>query len=330
MYFKQVLPWLILFSVFNLSILSIGFLDTDIPNFSVIYIVIINTVILGVFILWDFSKGRSYWRELMKMEKIEEVDSLPVPETPYQKRINERLSVMKRTHNKMLENESKKTAENLDGLTRWIHDMKMPMTTMKLLIDDLDTSKKIRLEEEWVRLDTTLNEMLFERRLVNISNDLYIETVDIETTLSNTIRKLRTLCIEKGIGFDFELNITHVETDLKWFSFMLDQMIGNSVKYSRDSDIMISSYLNEGWPKIEITDYGRGIKSEDLPRVFEANFTSTSDHGDMRATGMGMYLTKEAANAMDISIDIKSVYGEGTTITLTFPKKNQFHRVKTM
>ncbi|WP_027963755.1 sensor histidine kinase [Halalkalibacillus halophilus] len=330
MYMKQILPWLILFIGFNLSILLLGLLDTDIPNFSVIYIVIMNTVILSLFLLWDFSRGRNYWRELMKIEKIDETDSLPEPETPYQQRLNDQLSVMKRHHNQILESESKKTAENLDELTRWIHDMKMPMTTMKLLIDDLDRSKGARLEEEWLRLDATLNEMLFERRLVNISNDLYIETVDIEEILSNTIRKLRTICIEKGIGFDIELNITHIETDLKWFSFMVDQIIGNSVKYSRDSDITISSDVSEGWAKLEITDYGRGIKAEDLPRVFEAGFTSTSDHGDMRATGMGMYLTKEAANAMDIAIDITSIYGEGTTITLTFPKKNTFQQVKTM
>ncbi|WP_245541943.1 sensor histidine kinase [Salinicoccus albus] len=266
----------------------------------------------------------------MKIERIDEADSLPVPVTPYQKFIDVKLSTMKKYHNDSLEKETKKTEENLDELTRWIHDMKMPMTTMKLMIDDLDNKNRPAMEEEWLRLDATLNEMLYDKRLTNISNDLYIESVEIENVLSNTIRKLKTICIEKGIGFDMDLHVSHIETDLKWFSFMMDQIIGNSVKYSENSDIAISSYLREGWPVLEISDAGRGIRQEDIPRIFEAGFTSTSDHGDKGSTGMGMYLTKEAAGAMDIVIDVSSRYGEGTATMLTFPKKNEFQEVQTM
>ncbi|UJL47166.1 sensor histidine kinase [Virgibacillus sp. NKC19-16] len=330
MYIRQTVPWMILFIVFNLSILLLGILDTEIPILSVIYIFIINTVILSLFLMWDFFRGRNYRLELMNIERIDETDSLPAPATPYQKRLDAQLSVMKKFHNDMLESETKKTEENLDELTRWIHDMKMPMTTMKLKIDDLDEKERSGMEEEWLRLDAALNEMLYEKRLTNISNDLYIESVEIENVISNTIRKLRAICIEKGIGFDMDLHVTQIETDLKWFSFMVDQIIGNSVKYSGDSDITISSYLREGWPELEISDAGRGIRAEDIPRIFEAGFTSTSDHGDREATGMGMYLTKEVADAMDIVIDVKSRYGEGTTTILTFPKKNKFQEMKTM
>lgn len=330
MYMRQTLPWILLFIVFHLSILFIGMIDTDIPHLPVLYICIINTVMLSLFLIWDFFRGRNYRLEFMRIKRIEETDSLPAPVTPYQKKLNAHLSVMRKYHNTILESESKKTEENLDELTRWIHDMKMPMTTMKLMIDDLDKKERSGMEKEWLRLDAMLNEMLYKKRLTNISNDLYIESVEIENVISNTIRKLRAICIEKGIGFDMDLHVTYIETDLKWFSFMMDQIIGNSVKYSGDSDITISSYLMEGWPELEISDAGRGIRAEDMPRIFEAGFTSTSDHGDREATGMGMYLTKEVADAMDIVIDVKSRYGKGTTTILTFPKKNKFQEVKTM
>src|SRR5699024_1961797 len=131
----------------------------EIPNFSVVYIFIINTVILFLFLLWDFFRGRNYRRELMKIERIDETDSLPSPVTPYQKSIDVKLSIMKKHHNDSLEKETKKTEENLDELTRWIHDMKMPMTTMKLMIDDMEKKDSLAMEGEWLRLDATLNEM---------------------------------------------------------------------------------------------------------------------------------------------------------------------------
>lgn len=330
MYGKQIIPWVCLFLFFNASILFLGYLDPDIPNISVNYIVVINTVGLIVFVIWLYLRDRNFWNEFITLEELGEIESLPIPESPVHKKIHDQLFVMKRHHDELLEKESSKTSENLDALTRWIHEMKMPLTTMKLLIDDLEPGYKARIEAEWVRLDRSLNDMLFERRLQNISNDLYVEKVEIERVLTNTIKQLRSMCVQKGIGFQFDLELTHIKTDLKWFSFMLDQVIGNSVKYARDSDITISSYLNEGWPKIVISDCGRGIKEEDIPRVFEANFTSTSDHGDMRATGMGLYLTKEAANALQIDVDIQSRYNEGTTVTFTFPKANHYHYLGSM
>lgn len=330
MYMKQTLPWILLFIAFNLSILLLGMLDPGIPYLPVLYIFIVNTVMLFFFLLWDFFRGRNYRLELMRMEKIEETDSLPAPETPYQKKLDRQLSVMRKSHHTLVESESKKTEENLDELTRWIHDMKMPMTTMKLMIDDLGEKEKSKIELEWIRMDAMLNDMLYEKRLTNIGKDLYMERVDVKEVISSTIRKLRAICMKKGIGFDIDLQLTHVETDLKWFSFMMDQILGNSVKYSGNSDISIQSFLQQGWPKLRITDTGRGMTAEDIPRIFEAGFTSTSDHGDREATGMGLYLTKEAAEAMGIEIDVQSRYGEGTSVILTFPKKNQMQEVKTM
>lgn len=330
MYMKQTLPWILLFIAFNLSILLLGMLDTDIPYLSVLYIFIVNLVMLFLFLLWDFFRGRNYRIDLMSVEKIEETDSLPAPETPYQKKLDRQLSIMRKSHHTLVESESKKTEENLDELTRWIHDMKMPMTTTKLMIDDLGEEERSKIEVEWIRIDAMLNDMLYEKRLTNIDKDLYMERVDVKEVISSTIKKLRTICMKKGIGFDIDLKHTHVETDLKWFSFMMDQILGNSVKYSEDSDITIQSSLQQGWPKLRITDTGRGMKEEDLPRIFEAGFTSTSDHGDREATGMGMYLTKEAAEAMGIEIDVKSRYKEGTSIILTFAKKNKMQEMKTM
>ena len=329
-YIKQKMPWILVFCILSLSILALGLLDTEIPNISLLYISAVNLVIFLIFVAVDYYRGRKYRNEFRSLEIISDIDSLPAPETPYQKTVDDKMEKFLKNHNELLERESMKTRENLDEMTKWIHDMKMPMTTMKLMIGDLKDSKRQGLEEEWLRLDSMLNEMLYDRRLSNISNDLYIENVEVEQVITSALRKLRTLCMEKGIGFNLHLHQVHMETDLKWFSFIIDQFIMNSVKYSENSDIDIESFLDGGWPVLVIKDRGRGIREQDLPRIFEAGFTSTSDHGDSQATGMGLYLAREAARAMDIRLHVESVYGEGTAVTMTLPKKNKFQHVSTM
>ncbi|WP_017549125.1 sensor histidine kinase [Salinicoccus carnicancri] len=329
-YIKQKMPWILVFCLLSLSILILGLLDTEIPGISLIYIVVVNLVIFLIFLGVDYYKGRKYRKEFKSLERISDIDTLPPPETPYEKMVDGKMKKFLKNHNELLERESMKTSENLDEMTKWIHDMKMPMTTMKLMIGDLKDSKRQGLEEEWLRLDSMLNEMLYDRRLSNISNDLYIEKVEVEQVITAALRKLRALCMEKGIGFNLDLRQAHMETDLKWFSFIIDQCIMNSVKYSENSDIDIESFMDEEWPVLVIKDRGRGISGQDLPRIFDAGFTSTSDHGDSQATGMGLYLAREAARAMDIRLHVESAYGVGTTVTVTLPKKNRFQHVSTM
>ena len=104
----------------------------------------------------------------------------------------------------------------------------------------------------------------------------------------------------------------------------------NSIKYSENSDITIYSHEQAEQTILELKDSGRGIDPKDIPRIFDKGFTSTTNHRDHAATGMGLYLTKKAAESLFISIAVKSKLGTGTTITLTFPKRNDFVNITSM
>ncbi|MNW57752.1 Sensor histidine kinase GraS [compost metagenome] len=75
---------------------------------------------------------------------------------------------------------------------------------------------------------------------------------------------------------------------------------------------------------LEVQDWGRGIDPRDLPRIFDKGFTSTLNHHEHMATGMGLYLSKKAADSLMIHIEVISKLGKGTTMRLTFPKRNDF------
>lgn len=324
MYWKENVPVFILFFLFNISILLIGFLDNGIPNISVIYIFFFNFIIFIAYIIWDYMRKRKFYSEFQNIGTLNETVGMIKGNTPGQREFYAKLDELRVTHQQQLDEESLKTKENLDELTRFIHDMKMPMTTMKLMLDDLPETEGEKLLGEWTRLNGMLNEVLYLKRLPNIKNDLYIESVDLNFVLNNSIRKLREICIRKRIGFDIDLEESVVYTDMKWCQFIIDQLITNSVKYSEDNDIVIQGSMDNGFTRLTITDYGRGIEQRDLERIFEAGFTSTGDHHDEQSTGMGLYIAKNVSETLNIKLTAESSYREFTTMTLEFNKENRF------
>lgn len=324
MYWKENVAVILLFLLFNVSILLIGLLDNGIPNISVIYIFFFNFIIFIVYIIWDYIRKRKFYREFENLETLNDVVGMTKGNTPEQRDIYEKLDELRVVHQREMDEESLKTKENLDELTRFIHDMKMPMTTMKLMLDDLPDEEGSKLLSEWTRLNGMLNEVLYLKRLPDIKNDLYIESLDLNIVINNSIRKLREICIQKRIGFDIDLHENMVYTDMKWCQFIIDQLITNGVKYSEDNDIVIHSSTVDGFTRFTITDYGRGIEKRDLERIFEAGFTSTGDHDDEQSTGMGLYIAKNVAETLNINLTAESGYGEYTTMTLEFNKENKF------
>ncbi len=76
------------------------------------------------------------------------------------------------------------------------------------------------------------------------------------------------------------------------------QLLTNAIKYSESTDILIKTYLQNDHIHLEIRDFGRGIAPKDMPRIFDKGFTSTLQHRDNAATGMGLYLAKKAAHSL--------------------------------
>lgn len=327
MYVREHYPWILLFIFFNIFILITGLIDTTIPSIAVIYIVVINSVVLIIFCIWDYTRQRQFYKDIKTLNTHDDIDAFHAPKTPLQREGIRRLMDLQQNHQNMLDKESRKTRENLDELTRFIHDMKMPLTTMNLMIQDVKSDDKHKLSAEMNRLDGMLNEALYMKRLPNIKNDLYFEKVELEGMINQIIRKMQPICISKGIGFDIDLSAGTVHSDIKWLSFMISQVISNSIKYSSDSDIEIHSYQVNGQDMIDIKDYGRGIKDEDIDRIFDAGFTSTSHHDNDEATGMGMYLAKNVADALNIKLEVTSRYSEWTMVRLRLPHQNKFTQI---
>ncbi|WP_449537740.1 ATP-binding protein [Ferdinandcohnia sp. Marseille-Q9671] len=323
--------WILFFFFLQGLLLLIGYLDPAISFQSVLYIFFLSIVLFLVFLSIRYTREISFYKSLKEWDPNVDVERIQEGSSPYERMIEKAVKQQIEFYKQEINRHSTSVEQEKDELLSWIHEVKTPLTTMQLMIGRIeDRVLKDQLMYEWLRVHLLLDQQLHQRRIPFMENDLYIEKVDLEKLLMEEIKSLRSWCLQKGVGFDVAIQNSEVLSDEKWLHFIIRQIVTNAVKYSQDSDIEIRSYEKNGNIILEIQDYGRGIKAKDIPRIFEKGFTSTSNHKDHAATGMGLYLAKKASIPLKIRFDVQSTYGEGTRFTLIFPRKNDFTELTSM
>jgi two-component system, OmpR family, bacitracin resistance sensor histidine kinase BceS len=331
MFFRERLSWILLFWFFLSFLIFYAYLDTSIPLEPIIYFVFLSLIIFLIFLAVRYNKEAKFYKNMRQRSNDLDSSSLVPGDSPFERIIEESMSEQTAALKKAVSTNRMALEQEKDDLLSWIHEVKTPMTAMHLMIGRLeDKSMKAALTYEWLRIHLLLDQQLHKKRISFIENDLYIEKTDLEVLIYGEIKTLQSWCIQKGIGFDINLNKTHIVSDSKWLAFILRQILSNAAKYSSDSDIVIETLEKDEKTVLTIRDSGRGIDSKDLPRIFDKGFTSTTHHQDSASTGMGLYLAKKAAGPLHITLSAESNPGEGTTFTLIFPRENDFNATMSM
>ncbi|WP_077213496.1 sensor histidine kinase [Bacillus dakarensis] len=330
-YFLEKLSWILMFFFIHILILFVAFIDAAIPFMPILYIVFLSWIFFTIFFFLRYHKEIKFYKHLKEWDSDLDLTRIPTSDSPFQKIIVESLTSNTSYLKQLALDDRRILEQEKDELLAWIHEVKTPLTAMHLMIDRLEEEKtKELIRYEWMRIHLLLDQQLHQRRIPFLENDLYIEQTNLKDIIYQEIKMLRPWCMQKGIGFDINLQIANVLSDAKWLAFILRQLITNAVKYSENSDIEVNSFTVKDQDVLEIKDFGRGIDSKDLPRIFEKGFTSTANHQDHNATGMGLYLTKKVTAPLLIKIDVQSEVGMGTLFTLMFPKKNDFDHISSV
>ena len=119
--------------------------------------------------------------------------------------------------------------------------------------------------------------------------------------------------ISRKLKLEYEPIIAKVLTDAKWLSFVVEQVVSNALKYTPQGSVSIT--LEEP-STLVIRDTGIGIPPEDLPRVFERNYTGLAGRADTRASGIGLSLCKRICDSLGHTLSLESVPGEGTAVRI--------------
>jgi OmpR family two-component system sensor histidine kinase YxdK len=211
----------------------------------------------------------------------------------------------------------------------WVHQMKTPVSVIHLLTQGggpLDEESTRSLEEEASKLSEGLEQALATARLIDASADFRIERVDLLAQLRGAVsarkKQLIRLSIYPQVEADEGADWT-VRTDPKWNRFLLDQLIGNAIKYGSQAgptgQRLRCRLWREGYQvHLTIEDEGPGIPPGDLGRIFDPFFTGQNGRRYADATGMGLYLVRRVLDQVGHEIQVESQVGIGTTVRLTY------------
>ena len=165
-------------------------------------------------------------------------------------------------------------------------------------------------------------------RLEDMSSDYVFEDCQVEKIVRKAVKKFAAQFIGKKISIELNNLDTNVKTDEKWLGFIIEQLISNAVKYTRNGG-KISIYMKETFNSADrilvIEDNGIGITKEDIPRIFERGYTGYNGRMSKKSSGIGLYLCRKAADKLGISIAIESKLDKGTKVLLDMTQKYISH-----
>lgn len=206
----------------------------------------------------------------------------------------------------------------------WAHEAKTPLSLLTMILDNRadEIPDPIHARLDYVRsqLQEDITQMLYYARLKSSTKDYRFENVNLRNSVEEVLEDYAPLLEEKEFTVENNLERERVFTDSRGLQFMLGQIISNAVKYSREKPkLTITMYHTSDNDILSIADNGNGVKSCDLPYIFQKGFTGNSDHISKKATGMGLYLTKKMADDLNLKLDAESEWGKGFKISIKFP-----------
>ena len=206
--------------------------------------------------------------------------------------------------------------EKQDFFALWAHQIKTPIAALNLLLQQ-ENQDVAACRQELFKIESYVEMALNYLRFEEMSNDLVLERNSLEQLVRQVVRKYAAIFIYNHISIQLEHLDYTVLTDEKWFCFVLEQILSNALKYTKQGSVKISAEETENGLQIFVKDTGIGIKREDLPRIFEKGFTGYNGRMDKKASGLGLYLCKGVCEKLGHEIRVVSEEGEGTTVILT-------------
>lgn len=325
----QLLLWiLLLFGLVSFGILA------DIPEF---YLWVTGIGIVGFGFLnsyLDYRRKESFFRTLE--ENSRELDKLYLlPELLEEPDFLEGkllLLAMRDMEGSMAEQiyrYEKESREYKEFVELWVHEIKLPIATGKLIVENNRAIYDDGMMEELDKIENYAEQALFYARSNFVEKDYLLKQISLQQTAGEVIKKNRRVLLGNKIAVDFHDMDQKVYSDSKWLEFILGQILANSIKYMGNGVRKLEWYAKAEPEQVVLylRDTGIGIEKKDLPRVFEKGFTGENGRIGKRSTGMGLYLCYKLCEKMGHRISIDSKQGEGCLVTIQFPKGSMTEEV---
>lgn len=199
----------------------------------------------------------------------------------------------------------------------WIHQIKTPITAGKLICDsDIENENVKNIKKELIYIEDYTNMALSYLKMANHNTDMDISLVNLDDIIRPLIKKYAILFISNNIKLEYEKLNVKVITDSKWCMVVIEQLLSNAIKYTKNGIVSISFNKKENY--LEIKDNGIGIKDSDLPKIFDKGYSGFNGRQNQKSTGIGLFLVKQILDKLGQKVKLESKLGEGTSVKVYF------------
>ena len=317
-YFKLHLKGIILFFLFP-STFALVFYLYNLPIEPVAYAAVLYALISLILFsidLFQYYKRNKLLQDLKNNTTLN-IDKLPDPKDIIEKDYQDLVHAIYKENIQVNYNAEISRSKLIDYYTLWAHQIKTPIAAMRLILQGEESEQNSELSMELFKIEEYVEFVLQYLRIESISSDLILKKYSLDDIVKQAIRKYARMFIRKRIKLNFDELNCEVLTDEKWLVFVIEQILSNALKYTKEGSISI--YVDKLSEKtLVIEDTGIGIREEDLTRIFERGFTGYNGRWNKTSTGLGLYLCKQILSKLSHGITIESEVDKGTKVMIDF------------
>ena len=284
------------------------------------YTVLLYTVFLALFLVVD---GVRFYRKRRALKALSSpfpyaADELPAPSNALEAEYARLFFELSQTYSSLKRQVESAHENSIEYYTLWVHQIKTPIAALSLVLSQMNDERSGLIRQELFKIERYADMALRYVKLSDIAADLLIEPCELYETVRESVKKFGVLFVYQKLSVEIEPFQWQITTDRRWLAFILEQLLSNALKYTPEGGIRIYRAQNA----LVVEDSGIGIRAEDLPRIFSKGYTGYNGRADGRASGIGLYLAKKAADALHISLAVESTLAQGTKVFLRFPNPN--------
>ena len=247
-YLKQQLKYILLFLLFSITF-AINFFFYNFPLEALTYPTLLCVCFGLFFFIWDFSKTKALHTRLMELSNLTELSidmirALPqsdsIENTDYQLLLSglaEQILELKTA-------QSTRLTDMIDYYTVWVHQIKTPISSMRLTLQNEDSLLARKLSCDLSHIEQYVEMVLAFLRLDSNSSDYVFKMHELDPLLRQSIRRFSSEFINRKLILSYtppsdESGTLKMITDDKWFCFVIEQLLSNALKYTRAGTISI-------------------------------------------------------------------------------------------
>ena len=325
-FLKEKLYYIILLAFILISS-DILLMIYNISLFMVLYITIVPILGFLICLIIEYNIKNSFYKRLEKqMAELDEKYLISeIVQNPNFIEGKILINTIQDIDKSMLENVNKYkhlTEDYKEYIELWIHEIKIPIATSKLIIENNKSKETKSIDEELGKIENFVEQVLYYARSNNVEKDYYISKTKLSEIVNGAILKNKNILLSNKINLEIGDIDKQVVTDSKWTIFILNQIIQNSVKYMNKDIKTMKIYAEEKKEKVilYIQDNGMGVGKGEIARVYDKGFTG--ENGRIlgkKSTGIGLYLCKKLCDRLGLGIEFNSQKDIGTEVKIIFP-----------